>query len=467
MNTQTKKILLIVLAVLLAAEAAFVGVMHVRAANEPDPTDPPATTVPTAEPTEESTEAPTETVPETDPPETTVPETEPQEQRYVLTFTGDCTLGSTSAKWNAASSFVQTIGENYDYPFANLVEYFEDDDFTMINLEGVLADSGTAAQKTFAFRGPTAYTAIMTGSSVEAVTLANNHTLDFGQTGYQSTVTALEESGIAYVEKDKTTLYTTESGLVIGLYACSFDFSTSAMKTNISKLRSAGAEIVVCAFHWGTEGAYRPSSAQQSYAHAAIDAGADIVYGNHPHVLQKIEEYGDGIIYYSLGNCSFGGSGSPQDYDAAILQQEVIRDTDGSVRLGELTIIPISVSSVSGKNNYQPIPLEEGSKAYERAMSKLDGTFTGADLVVDYSKLDGNSSGTTSGTTSGDSGTTSGDSGSSGGTSSGGSSDAGSSGSDAGSSGGSDAGSSSGGDVGSSSGGDAGSGSADAGSGEG
>ena len=148
-----------------------------------------------------------------------------------------------------------------------------------------------------------------------------------------------------------------------------------------------GAEIVICAFHWGTEGSYRPTDAQKRFGRAAIDAGADIVYGHHPHVLQPIEEYKDGYIFYSLGNFSFGGNHFPRDMDSAILQMEVIRDLEGNVSLGELTIIPVSISSRSGQNNFQPIPYEEGTKEYERTMSKLDGSFTGPDLVVDYSDM--------------------------------------------------------------------------------
>ena len=419
-------------------------------------------TVPTTQPV--ATTEIAATLPETEPVETAPAETEPQEERFLLTFVGDCTFGSNPTNYFAGYGFIKTVGEDYRYPFQNVIDYFENDDFTMINLEGPLCDSGYPVQKKHTFRGPTAYTQIMTGSSVEAVTLANNHTEDFGKAGYASTTQALSDAGITYVEKNGTAMYTTDSGLKIGLYAASFDFSVSDIKKDIAQLRADSAEIVVCAFHWGTEGAYRPSSAQQSYAHQAIDAGADIVYGNHPHVLQKIEEYGDGIIYYSLGNCSFGGSGSPQDYDAAILQQEVIRDADGNVSLGELTIIPITVSSAGNYNNYQPTPLEEGSKAYERAMSKLDGSFKGADLVVDYSKLDNNkdkateppaSSGGSSGTsTGGESGSASGDAGTSSGDSGNSSGDAGSSSGDAGSSSG-DAGSSAGDSGGSSGGGEA------------
>ena len=389
---KAKKTILILLFILLVAEIGIVGVLR-NSGNEdeilmqgnqetaPAVTEPAFTEIPeTVISTEPAlTEAPGETEGEAP--------TEPKEKVYTLSFAGDCTLGSTAKNWNNGRHFIQTIGENYDYPFANVREYFENDDFTMINLEGPLTDEKKgAAGKLFAFRGPTAYTRIMTGSSVEAVTLANNHSMDYGTGGYQSTTKVLGEAGIAYVEKNKTKLYTTESGLKIGMYAGAFDMTADGIKKGVASLRNSGAEIVICAFHWGNEGEYRPTADQQKIAKAAIDAGADIVYGHHPHVLQKIETYKKGIIFYSLGNFSFGGAALPGDFDTALLQLEVIRGENGKVRLGELDIIPCSVSSVKSQNNFQPTPLEEGSKAYERVLSKLDGTFTGPNLNVDYDK---------------------------------------------------------------------------------
>ena len=152
----------------------------------------------------------------------------------------------------------------------------------------------------------------------------------------------------------------------------------------IDQLTEQGAELIVLAVHWGSEGLYYPHKHQREQAYQAIDLGVDIVYGNHPHVLQPIEEYGDGIIFYSLGNFSFGGNHNPPDKDTAILQQEVIRDKDGNIRLGELTIIPASVSSVEDHNDFQPTPYEEGSEAYQRVISKLDGSWNGPNLNVTY-----------------------------------------------------------------------------------
>ena len=391
MTKRALTILLAVLTVLLAAAVGFVVYMETRPVVEKViQTEP--TTISTEAPTE-TTEIPTTAAPETEAPTTVPPtetepeETEPPEIRYTLTFTGDCTLASDPGNFGSPHGFIGTIGTDYDYPFRNVADIFENDDFTIINLESVLADSGTGASKLFTFRGPTAYTQIMTGSSVEAVTLANNHTEDYGKAGYESTTQALNEAGIWYVEEDKTTLVTTESGLTIGLYADAFNFSKSDIQKNVKKLRDQGAEIIICAFHWGNEGSYRPTNDQKTFAKAAIDAGADIVYGHHPHVLQPIEEYNGGYIFYSLGNFSFGGNHFPRDMDSAIVQVKVLRDENGKVHLDGLNIIPVSISSMKGQNNFQPIPYEEGTTEYDRTMSKLDGTFTGPDLVVNYDHL--------------------------------------------------------------------------------
>ena len=139
---------------------------------------------------------------------------------------------------------------------------------------------------------------------------------------------------------------------------------------------------MIFAPHWGVEGTYHPTEAQKTLAHAVIDAGADLVWGSHPHVLQNVEQYGDGVIFYSLGNFSFGGNGYPRDYDTALIRQEVIRDADGNISLGETVLIPANVSSEENRNKYQPTPYEPGTEAYARTMKKLDGTWEGPDLPI-------------------------------------------------------------------------------------
>lgn len=320
-------------------------------------------------------------------PETTGPEpteTEPaQPERFLLTFAGDCTFGSNPVNYFAGYGFIKTVGEDYGYPFRNVMEYFANDEFTMVNLEGPLCDSGNPVQKKHTFHGPTAYTAILTENSVEAVTIANNHTLDYGPQGYASTLDALDNAGVPYVERDGSRLVRTENGLTIGLYGMVYyDLDVEDMAREIRDMKEQGADLIIVAPHWGSEGTYHPTQEQIEVGHAAIDAGADIVFGSHPHVLQPIEAYGDGIIYYSLGNFSFGGNGDPGDYDTALLQQEVIRYPDGAVELGQLTRVPACVSSVKGRNNFQPTPMESESPEYDRVLSKLDGSFDGPNLQI-------------------------------------------------------------------------------------
>ena len=340
----------------------------------------PSQTEPSTETTSPSTSAPETTVPETTVPETTAP----QPEVFTLTFVGDCTLGSMPDRMANSNSFVGTIGTDYSLPFRNVSQYFSTDDCTFINLEGVFANEGTPADKMFVFRGPTAYGQILTLGSVELVTLSNNHTYDFGVEGYRSTKNVLDAQGTTYVETNSTALYTTESGLTVGVYAVYFTLNQSDLAEDIAYLKDQGAEVIVAAVHWGDEGTYNPNASQQSIAKTLIDNGVDIVWGHHPHVLQKIESYNGGIIYYSLGNFSFGGNHDPYDYDTAVLQQKIIRDPEGNISLGELEIIPCSVSSVSSRNDFQPTPYEVGSEGYNRVMTKLNGTYQGADIDLSY-----------------------------------------------------------------------------------
>lgn len=309
---------------------------------------------------------------ETEAPTTVPAETEPAEERFLLTFVGDCTFGASPANYYAEVGFIKTVGEDYGYPFRNVADYFTGDECSFINLEGPLTDEGYPMDKTHTFRGPADFIRILTENSVEFASLANNHTLDYCQTGYRSTLALLEEAGIPYVERDAARRITTPNGLTIGIYgAVYYHLDVEDMEKEIRDLKNQGCDLIIFAPHWGVEKTYVPTQEQTDVGYAAIDAGADIVWGSHPHALQPIEYYGDGVIFYSLGNFSFGGFTVPADFDTALLQQEILRDGDGNVSLGELTIVPCCISSIEGRNNYQPTPYEPGTEEYDRVLGKL------------------------------------------------------------------------------------------------
>ncbi len=318
-----------------------------------------------------------EPVPEQEPVRTTMEKTSTV---YTISFAGDCTLGGIYEHRYSEGTFDDYVGDNYDYPFEHCLPYFENDDLTMVNLECVLSTSHAAVIKKFRLIGSPEYAKVLTAGNIEVVNLANNHTYDFGVGGFEDTKAALESENIMYVEEEGTLLYTTDTGLVIGFYSAQFNVNETKMREGIQKLRDDGAEIIIFSYHGGIELSYRSSYTQEYFCRRAIDAGADIVFGHHAHVLQPVEEYNGGIIYYSLGNFSFGGNGDPQDYDTAIIQQKIVRDKDGNVSLGETVLIPFNISSTYGTNDYKPMPLEEGTDQYDRCMEKLTGTYTGPDL---------------------------------------------------------------------------------------
>lgn len=316
-------------------------------------------------------------------PRESVPPQEEKQTVFTLSFAGDCCLGTDHSVYGGEGTLVRVVGDDYAYPFANTLRYFEQDDFSMVNLECALTDSTSPVNKQYRFRGPPEYAKILTEGSIEFVTLANNHSYDYGEIGYKDTKEALAQEGIGYVTDGGTSLFTTESGLLIGIFAASSRFDK--MSAGISSLKNQGADVIIAAFHFGTEGSYSYNSDQRYHARLAIDYGADIVYGAHPHVLQEIEEYGGGIILYSLGNFVFGGNRSPRDHDTAIVRQQIVKYDDGSFSLGETEIIPCDLSEYPGYNSYKPTPYAEGSREYLRTLSKLDGTFDGPDLYVSYS----------------------------------------------------------------------------------
>ena len=274
---------------------------------------------------------------------------------------GDCTLG-TDANFSTANSFnAYDEANGHDYFFKNVKSILEEDDVTFANLEGTFTTSNDRQDKQYAFKGDPDYTEILTDGSVEVVTLANNHSGDYGEQGLADTETALEEAGIDYCIGDTITVKEVNGVKIafIGIFVnYGTDDSENQLRSDIENAKKQGAELIITAFHWGSEKATQPDETQQSLAHIAIDCGADLVVGHHPHVLQGIEKYNGKYIAYSLGNFCFGGNSNPSDMDTMIFRQTFTLSGDGAAKDDDVTVIPCSISSDQGYNNYQPTPAE-------------------------------------------------------------------------------------------------------------
>ncbi len=295
--------------------------------------------------------------------------------QVTISAIGDVTLGD-DINFSPLNSFSTVATMNgYSYFFANVKDILSQDDLTFANFEGTLTDQGTRADKTYAFRGDPSYTEILTEGSVEAVTLANNHSSDYGEISLTDTQQYLDEAGIAWVSGAKTEVV--EAGGVqvglVGIYCIDAESTsevTRQLRESIDTVRKEGADVIITAFHWGQEKEEAPSEAQQTLAHTAIDSGADLVIGHHPHVLQGIEVYADKYIVYSLGNFCFGGNSNPSDLDTMIFQATFHLSRSGAVDGTDIEIIPCSISSDATWNNYQPTPAE-GDEA-QRILNKIN-----------------------------------------------------------------------------------------------
>jgi len=295
----------------------------------------------------------------------------PKPFEYItITAVGDCTLGGeTKSGAHGEKRFARYVADyGYDYFLENVRGLFEADDLTIINLEGTLTTATKRrADRQFNFRGDPEYVNILTGSSVEICNLANNHAFDFKQAGFEETQQTLEAAGIG-ASGFGLEYYTKAGGYTVGsLGFTEWDYSAAEIEKAISAAREK-CDLLLVSIHWGEEMRYKPTNSCVKLGHKMIDAGADIIIGNHSHVYGAIEQYKGKYIIYSLGNFCFGGNGDPSDTDCTIFQQTFKLGPDGVEDAG-INIIPATVSTAQSHNNFQPTLLE-GSKG-ENLLNKI------------------------------------------------------------------------------------------------
>lgn len=303
---------------------------------------------------------------------TPLPTLPPEERIVTVSFAGDCTL--TQDYRSSNKKFDSTVDGDMEYCFQYCAELFKSDDLTLVNLENPVTDRTGHKNNQYIFRMDPENLEMLTLNGIEAVNIANNHTMDFWEDGLQDTRDNLDEYGILWSDDHFGATFTASNGIVIGMVGLGNDTDAASVAGIIQDLRDDGAAIIIASCHFGAEGTYEPTDRQKKIAHALIDDyGVDIVVGTHPHRLQPIEKYNGHYIFYSLSNFCFGGNYSLTDPDSVIIQCDFIMDEDGSECVDyRLRVFPYCQTSTWPGNDFCPAPYEWESEDYFRVMERLE-----------------------------------------------------------------------------------------------
>ena len=293
----------------------------------------------------------------------------------VLSFTGDMLLASLHGK-RAAGNFLDIAAKQGPaYFLQNVRPIFEADDFTVVNLENVLTDrvltpKEKSTDPAYWYRAPTANTDILTSSGVEAVSLANNHTGDYGPAGYKDTVKAVSAAGLEYGGNDRT-FYLEKNGYRVAVicHGLWIEEQAGAILRRV-KAAEKESDFQIVFYHGGKEGTHVPEAWKIRASRRLVDGGADLVLGNHPHVLQPREIYKGKEIVYSLGNFCFGGSRKPEN--RTVIYQLTLQVKNGELASASSELIPCYVHTGGGVSNYCPAPIDDEEQA-QRVRDFMDG----------------------------------------------------------------------------------------------
>ena len=250
-----------------------------------------------------------------------------QRQNYRILFGGDVMIG------RYVETLIKRNGE--DYVFKNLNDLFNKYSDVIVNLEGPFTPLNKHRQTIdggFIFSFPENFVSILTNNNINIVNLANNHTMNQGVVGLEDTIRILEENNIDHFghprEYDEKVSRINANGVEILLIGFNLiengPLQLDKMKEVVSNYRRDNSvSIIVANFHFGPEYVAFSSQSQKDFARASIDAGADIVIGHHPHVIQEIEFYNDKPIFYSLGNLIFDQYFSKETQEGFLVGMEL------------------------------------------------------------------------------------------------------------------------------------------------
>ncbi|GGI45513.1 hypothetical protein GCM10008018_12540 [Paenibacillus marchantiophytorum] len=270
--------------------------------------------------------------------------------------------------------------KGYDYPYLQVKDLLSKPDFTIANLETPITNRGTVQKKDYVYRSSPLALPPFKAAGFDIVNLANNHVMDYGPEGLQDTIDALDQEGIQHVgvgkgvEEAYKPVIVEKDGVKIAFFGFSRVVPEASWKAAAGHLgvaetynykppveaiekAKASADLVVVMAHWGVERSDNPDKNQKDLAHRYIDAGADLVVGGHPHVMQGFEQYKGKWIAYSLGNFIFTTNDTPKTWETVIMEAACSKDKSCNIHL-----VPIITKSA------QPAPMnfEDGAKLFER-----------------------------------------------------------------------------------------------------
>ena len=295
----------------------------------------------------------------------------PTSQAYTqitITAVGDTTLGSHLGDTSAGSLPAVWQKQGDAYFMQRMADVLAHDDLSIANLEGPLTNARSGMDKQFVFKGEPALAGILQQGSIETVNVANNHSHDYGEQGFNDTLQALQAAYVPAFGYGSYQIIEVKGKRVAlaGAKAWSVAQGKEAVDQALTHFKNQNVDYLIMSFHWGQERQYRQNATQQAIARYAIDRGFNAVLGHHPHVVQGIERYKQGVIVYSLANFVFGGNGNPSDKDSVAVQLRV--DFAGDTLVAQdLTALPLSVSGVNHTNDYRPVWANAAAKSRTQA----------------------------------------------------------------------------------------------------
>ena len=280
----------------------------------------------------------------------------------ILTFGGDCSFGTypQAPEETKFDAVMAGLGEDLSYPLYQCRAFFNTDTLTILNNETAITTRTEMVKKEWQIKSDPKYTPIYTLAGVDAVNLANNHTRDCFEDGYEDTLASLRQNNLKFFDDGQPLIHMADGielvflGYEMRMSQASDNFRDRIVK-DIKKYKKTD-NFVFVSIHWGIEYREQPVAYQSNYGRAFIDAGADAVIGAHPHIMEGIELYKGKYLIYSMGDFCFGGDPELLSRMTALFRFYIHKES----RELSLHLVPFyenSDGAESGHNDFRPLPL--------------------------------------------------------------------------------------------------------------